>query len=113
MSTNTQATRPAKRLTPRAYKPRPVAVRPTTSTVFTKYVGRLHVSPQQQIQMSLGVFGTDRPVKGFSIHINPDPDPEDSVTAQILTVGSDKRYELILNVANIGERAVTADVWQM
>ena len=113
MSTSTQTLRPAERLTPRAYKPRPVTMRRTKSTIFTKYIGRLHVAPQQQIQMSLGVFGTHRPLKGFSVNINPDPDPDESVVAEILSTGSDKRYELILNVANFGDHAVIADVWQM
>lgn len=107
-----QAVLPSKPIT-RTRKPQPVTVRHTESTVFTKYVGQLRAAPQQQIQMSLGVFGADRPVKGFSIDISPDPDVDESVVAQILSVGSDKRYELILNIANFGDHAVTADVWQM
>jgi hypothetical protein len=110
---NMQVVRPFKRPVGRPRKIRPITVRHTDSTIFTKYVGRMHVAPQQQLQMSLGVFGADRPVRGFSIDLSPDPESDESVVAQILSVGSDQRFELILNIANVGERAVTADVWQM
>ncbi|GEM_PF-2567886 len=94
-------------------KVRPIVVRPTKSTVFTKFTGRLRVAPQQQAQLSLGVYGTDRLEKGFSVQLKPAPDPEECVVTQILSAGTDQRHELILTVANYGGRAVTADVWQM
>jgi len=94
-------------------KNRPIVVRPTKSTVFTKFTGRLRVAPQQQAQLSLGVYGTNRHEKGFSIEIKPTPHSEESVVTQVLSIGSDRRHELILSIANHGERAVTADVWQM
>lgn len=83
------------------------------NSIFSKYVGTLHVSPQQQLQLSLGYFGVDNPGKGFSVELEPDPEPLGSVVTEILSVGSTKQHELILNVANYGQRAVSAKVWQM
>lgn len=94
-------------------KSRPFVVQPTKSTVFTQFVGRLRVAPQQQTHLSLGVYGNYRHEKGFSIELKPTPHPDESVVTQILSVGSDERHELILNITNYGDRAVTADVWQM
>jgi len=94
-------------------KIRPIVVLPTKSTVFTKFVGRLRVAPQQQARLSLGVYGTGRREKGFSVELKPASKSDDSVDTQILSVGSDQRHELVLDVANHGNRTVTADVWQM
>lgn len=92
-------------------------VRPVTtsrqSTVFTKYIGKLKVGPAEQGRLSLGVFGTDRPEKGFSIELRPDPSPAESIVTEMFSIGSPARYELFLMVANYGNRAVTAEVWRM
>lgn len=85
----------------------------TTRGVFTTHVGKILVSPRQQVQLSLGVYGEDKPEKGFLVELNPDPEFKDSVEVQTLSVGSPRRYELILHVANYGDQAVTADVWRM
>lgn len=90
-----------------------IVVRPTKSTVFTKFVGRLRVAPQQQARLSLGVYGTGRHEKGFSVELKPTPDPDESVVTQVFSIGSSERHELVLNIANYGDRTVTADVWQM
>ncbi len=83
------------------------------SYVFTKYVGELSVKPEEQPRISLGVFGADHPAKGFSVELTPLPDPEESIVADVLYVGSPKRYELLLHVANYGDKTVRATVWQM
>jgi hypothetical protein len=76
-------------------------------------VGRLRVAPQQQARLSLGVYGTGRREKGFSVELKPASKSDDSVDTQILSIGSDQRHELVLSVDNHGNRTVTADVWQM
>jgi hypothetical protein len=83
------------------------------STVFTKYIGKLRVGRAEQLQMSLGVFGDDRPAKGFSVEVSPDPTPEESVVTEIIAMGSPSRYELFLTVANFGDKPITAEVWRI
>ena len=83
------------------------------SSVFTKYIGSLKVRPAEELQLSLGVFGADRPEKGFSISLAPDPNPSESVVTQILSIGSATRHELFLCLANFSDKPVTAEVWAM
>jgi hypothetical protein len=83
------------------------------SSVFTKYIGTLKVGRAEQLRMSLGVFGADRPAKGFSIEINPDPEPAETITTEVLAVGSATRHELFLEVANFGNKPITIEVWRI
>jgi hypothetical protein len=85
----------------------------TERGVFRTHVGKMLVSPRQQVQLSLGVFGEDKPEKGFLVELSPSPEIDDSVDVQTLSVGSARRYELVLHVANYGDQAVTAHVWRM
>jgi len=85
----------------------------TSSQIFTRFVGKLHVSPNQQLQLTLGTYNAERPQKGFSISLDPDPDPIGSVSTQVFVAGTPSRGELILNVANTGVHAVSAEVWQI
>ena len=83
------------------------------SSVFTKYIGKLRVGAAEQLRMSLGVFGADKPAKGFSVEVSPDPDPDESVVTEILATGSPARYELFLTIANFGGKPITAEVWRI
>jgi hypothetical protein len=83
------------------------------SSVFTKYIGKLKVGRAEQLQMSLGVFGADRPAKGFSVEVSPDPQPEESVVTEVIAVGSPARHELFLSIANFGDKPITAEVWRI
>jgi len=83
------------------------------SSIFTRYIGKLKVGPREQLQISLGVFGADRPEKGFSVSIDPDPTPYDSVVSEVLSIGSARRYELFLSVANFSDKLITAEIWAM
>jgi len=75
-------------------------------------LSKLEVKAHQQPRVSLGNFTDANPPKGFSIHITPDPDPEAIVT-QVTTLGSDKKYELILHIANYGNKTVNAKIWPL
>jgi hypothetical protein len=83
------------------------------SSIFTKYVGKLEVKSRQQSRLSLGIFSDDDPAKGFSIEFSPEPESLESVVTQITTIGSPKHHELILQVANYGDKSVRGKVWQM
>ncbi|HSX31411.1 MAG TPA: hypothetical protein VLE99_05845 [Candidatus Saccharimonadales bacterium] len=83
------------------------------SQVFTRFVGKLDLLPQQQSRLSLGMFSSDRPAKGFSIGLSPEPDYEDSLVTQVLSIGGEKRHELILQIANYGNRKISAEIWQI
>lgn len=83
------------------------------SSIFTRFIGKMKVGPTEQLQLSLGVFGVDRPEKGFSVALHPDPNPPESIVTEILSIGSATRYELFLSVANFSDKAITAEVWGM
>jgi len=83
------------------------------STIFTKYIGKLEVKPQQQPKISLGVFGADSPAKGFSVEFSPEPESSESLVTQVAYVGTSKRYELILHITNYGSKTVDAKIWQI
>lgn len=83
------------------------------SSVFTTYVGELHVGPWQQSRMSLGVFSAERPAKGFSINLVSEFASSDAITTQIVNERRGVRYELILHVANRSDKMIDIEVWQM
>lgn len=83
------------------------------SQIFVKFVGKLEVKPQEQPSLLLGKFTSEQPAKGFSIQLDPDPDPAESIVTQITRLGTDKRYRLILHIANYGAKTVHAEVWSM
>lgn len=68
------------------------------------------VTPQSQMRTLLGKFDSLDSLKGFSIEVTPDPDPEDSVTTFITLLERDNRSELYLHITNYGTRTVTAAV---
>jgi hypothetical protein len=75
-------------------------------------IGKVEVKAHDQPRISLGNFTANNPPRGFSIHITPDPDPEAIVT-QVTTLGSDKEYELVLHIANYGNKTVNAKIWPL
>lgn len=75
-------------------------------------VGEIEVKPKEQPHMSLGNFISKKPPKGFAIHISPDPDPEAIVT-QVTRLGEDDNYELVLHIANYGNKTVSVEVWRL
>lgn len=85
-------------------------VLPKTNTA--QPICKLIIEAHQQPHVSLGSFTADHPPKGFSIHINPDPEP-DAIVAQVTKLGSEWSYELVLHVANYGNRAVKVEVWPL
>lgn len=74
-------------------------------------IGEIEVKPKEQPHMSLGNFNTANPPKGFTIHIDPDPDP-DAIVTQITRLGHDESYELVLHIANYGNKTVSVEVWR-
>jgi hypothetical protein len=81
------------------------------SSIFTRYIGKVKICPTEQLQVSLGIFGAERPEKGFSIALRPSPNPKTSITTEILSVGSSARHELFLVFENYGVKTVTAEIW--
>jgi len=72
----------------------------------------IEIQSQEQPHVSLGNFNVTHPPGGFAIHITPEPDPEVIVT-QITSLGTEKEYELVLHIANYGNRTVGVEVWQL
>ncbi len=73
---------------------------------------KLTVAAHTQPHISLGSFTANRPPKGFSIHINPDPEP-DTIVAQIIRIDTEWKYELVLHIANYGDRPLYTEVWPL
>jgi len=75
-------------------------------------VAELEVRAKEQPHISLGSYTAANSPKGFAIHISPDPEPETIVT-RITRLGTDKKYELVLHIANYGNVTVSAEIWRL
>lgn len=75
-------------------------------------IGEIEVKAKEQPRMSLGNFSDTNPPKGFAIYITPEPEPGDIVT-QVTQIGGDKHCEMVLHIANYGNKTVCAEVWQL
>jgi len=78
-----------------------------------RLIERLVVKPGEQPRIALGNFTEHNTPKGFSIEINPDPHPAGSVITQVTSLGTTKRYKLLLLIANYGTKTITAEVRQL
>ncbi|MET0779803.1 MAG: hypothetical protein ABWY71_03130 [Candidatus Saccharimonadales bacterium] len=78
-----------------------------------KLIAQLEVKLGEQQHITLGSFTEASPPKGFSIELTPDPNPAGSVVTEITSLGTAKRYKLVLHIANYGTRAVSAKIWQL
>ncbi|HEV2403391.1 MAG TPA: hypothetical protein VGS08_04270 [Candidatus Saccharimonadales bacterium] len=76
-------------------------------------IGKIEIKPSEQRRVGLGSFTEDKPAKGFSIELNPEPTPADSVVTEVSSLGTSKRYKLVLHIANYGSKTVNAGVWQL
>jgi hypothetical protein len=85
----------------------------TDSHIFTKYVGLIKTKPRTEQSISLGNFDASHPPKGFSIDLETPVSTAKNVSADIVTSGSTRHYELMLRVTNNTGRTVSAEVWSM
>lgn len=76
-------------------------------------VNEIKVGLQEQQRISLGSFRGKEALKGFSVGFAPDPDPAGSVVTEITSLGTPERYELVLHLANYGNKSVVAKVWRL
>jgi hypothetical protein len=75
-------------------------------------IGEIEVRSGEQPHMSLGNYRSLSSPKRFAIHINPDPEP-DTIVTQIMHLGTKDRYELVLHIANYGNKTVSVTIWQL
>ncbi|HEY5805810.1 MAG TPA: hypothetical protein VIS56_00305 [Candidatus Saccharimonadales bacterium] len=68
----------------------------------------LTVGPAQQLRATLGDYPPGHKLRGFSVEINPDPEPEGAIVTQITNLKVKGKYRLVLHVANYGIKTVTA-----
>lgn len=74
--------------------------------------GELEVNPGKQERVSLGDFTGDNPPKGFSIEVTPKRYSQD-VVPQLTRLGATyDKYELVLHVANYGDKTVSVEVFE-
>lgn len=71
----------------------------------------LEVRPRDQGRVSLGDFTVDNPPKGFLLQATPNDYPEAVVSQLTSLSGTYDRYELVLHIANYGDRTEVVDVY--
>ncbi|MDN5274740.1 MAG: hypothetical protein JWP06_641 [Candidatus Saccharibacteria bacterium] len=77
----------------------------------SKPVGEVEIKPCDQVHVSLGNFDKTNMPKGYSVQITPRLEP-DAIVTQITSLETDEECELVLHVANYGDKTVSAEVWQ-
>jgi hypothetical protein len=75
-------------------------------------LGEIEVKSGEQPHMSLGNFKRIDPPEEFAVHIDPAVDPED-IIMQITRLEYDDDYELVLHIANYGDKTACVEVWQL
>ena len=75
-------------------------------------IGEIEVKSKEQPHISLGNFSSTSPPTGLCNSHHPDPEPGDIVT-QVTQIGDEKHYEMVLHIANYGNKTVSAEVWQL
>jgi hypothetical protein len=83
------------------------------STDTAAIVCTVKVKPNDQQRCPLGEYAPDARLRGFSVELTPDPDPENSVVTQITNNETAKKQRLHLHIANYGSKTVTAIVRQL
>lgn len=79
----------------------------------TKLLKEIEVEPYEQRRISLGRYAVDKRPKGFSLEFTPDPDPDGSMVTTMTDLGTPKKHELILHIANYGSKTVKTTVRQI
>lgn len=92
--------------------PTPLAIKKLSSPKSAYAMANIEVRPTEQPHVSLGEYTSNETPIGFALYIEPDPEP-DAIVAQIMRVDSTKNYELVLHVANYGNRTVNVEVWPL
>jgi hypothetical protein len=75
------------------------------------FIEKIELKPTDQRRILLGNFTENNPPKGFSVEITPDPNPEGSVLTEVTSLGTSKRYKLVMHITNYGISTVSAEVW--
>jgi hypothetical protein len=78
-----------------------------------KLIEKLEVKPSEQQRILLGNFTGDKPPKGFSVEVTPDPNPAGSLLTEVTSLGTPGQYKLIMHIANYGAKTINAEVWKL
>jgi hypothetical protein len=81
--------------------------------VFDMQVANVRLKPGESRQVLIGSSNSPVPPKGFSIEVKPMKMPAGTVISNITTEGSSRRYDYILDIANLSDRSINAQIWQM
>jgi hypothetical protein len=73
-------------------------------------IEKIAIKPGQQCRIYLGSYSEANPPTGFSVELNPDPVPANSVVTEVSSLGLSQHYKLILHIANYGTKTITAEV---
>lgn len=71
----------------------------------------IEVKPKEQSRVSLGNYDKTGSPRGFVIRVNPESE-KDAIVTQItrLSLGQNGEYELILHIANYGDRSMGVEI---
>lgn len=79
-----------------------------------KPIGEIEVRPGEQSHISLGVFQEKERLKGFTTELTPEPQDEDAIVTHVARIEKENEgYELILHIANYGNKTVSAEIRQL
>lgn len=78
-----------------------------------RIIGTLEVEPRGQERFQLGFYTSKNPPKGFYTEVSSGARPVNSVVTRIVSVGTDKRYRLILHVANFSDQTVSVKIGKL
>jgi hypothetical protein len=85
----------------------------TPRSKMASFIEKVELEPTDRRRILLGSFTSNNPPKGFSIEITPDPNPEGSVLTEVTSLGTSKRYKLVMHITNYGVKTVSTEVWQL
>lgn len=73
---------------------------------------KVEVRSNEEPHVSLGHYRHPERLRGFAIHLSPDPEP-DAIVTQVTCLEGEEVCELVLHIANYGDKTVDAEVWRL
>lgn len=74
-------------------------------------IGEIEVRSGEQLHMSLGTYTEEERLKGFTTELTPDPEDDDAIVTRVARVEKENgKYELVLHIANYGNKTISAEI---
>lgn len=79
---------------------------------FSRLLAEVEIKPVEQTHISLGNYSRDQIPQGFALKLHPELSSDELVTQITKLEHENGGYELVLHVANYGERTISIEIWQ-